>query len=538
MSGGKTRRSRALPLSPPPPRALAQGRSEERGRSMTDRQRPPLVMRPHFRPTPEDASPSCSRAVAMATPAAVDVAPPSRKASGKRTEKRRFSSPLAISPAKRPPPSPELDPLEMILREMRAISSRVGLLETGQRQAATGDTSSLGMLLPRADAHGTAVTAADESLDYQAGSSLSPSPSREAVCSQSESPSAAWEEEADQVELQLHPSESSDGSLYSPTDEGARAEASDSGLVERESGLLADIRMAAYDAGLTAPAVAERPQLGQGVWAGVPLHKGDPPFPVAEGYVSMLRRSWDTVVPSERWNPGCSVLRRLRYDPAAGLEAMPPVEREVTELTAPPSKVEDDPSLPDKDGRAADRLTVRSFDAAMRAARAGNLLAIALASARHQAEGADPRLARSLTTALTLQSQVVRDLGECLAGLVRSRRHLWLGASSFPLAIRDRLVSLPVEPGRVFHSSSRAVLEGVGEARKARRKITEGLKPTKPKAPPRPKASRGSVPAMVSPLAQLDRPQKPGWAPPGRPFRGRKAARGRPSKGRGGKTGS
>ena len=176
MSGGRTRRSRALPLSPPPPRALAQGRSEERGRSTTDRQRPPLVMRPHFRPTPEDASPSCSRAVAMATPAAADAAPPSRKASGKRTEKRRFSSPLAISPAKRPPPSPELDPLELILKEMRAISSRVGLLETGRRQVAVEDASSLGMLPSRceADARGTAMPAADEPLGYQAGSSLSP----------------------------------------------------------------------------------------------------------------------------------------------------------------------------------------------------------------------------------------------------------------------------------------------------------------------------------------------------------------------------
>ena len=292
-----------------------------------------------------------------------------------------------------------MDPLQLILKEMRSISNRVGLLETGRRHDAAEDVSSLGVLPPRreADVRGAADSAADEPLVYQTCSSLSPSPPPGAACSQSESASAAWEEDTDQVELQLHPSESSDGSLYSPTEEGARAETGDSGAVERESGLLADIRMAAYEAGLTAPTVTERPQLGQGVWAGVPLHRGDPPFPVAEGYASMLRRSWDTVIPTERWNPGCSVLRRLRYDPAAGLEAMPPVECEVIELTAPPSKVESDPSLPDKDGRAADRLNVRSFDAAMRAARAGNLLAIALASARHQADNADLRLARSLT---------------------------------------------------------------------------------------------------------------------------------------------
>ena len=341
-----------------------------------------------------------------------------------------------------------------------------------------------------------------------------------------------WEEDLGDVE-------SSDEDLYAPLggDPEGYPNTNDEGAEETAAGtsLLADVRTAASEIGLASPRDSAQESAGQGIWAGVPLPRGDPPFPVAVGYTSMLRRSWSRVDPSDRWNPGCAGLKRLRYDPGEGLETMPPVEREVAEFTPlPPEKLEGDPVLPNPEGRAADKLISRAFDAAMRAARVGNLLAISLASARRQVEDVDPRVAATITTALTLQSQVVRDLGECLSTTVRARRHLWLRESSLPRTVRDQLISLPVEPGRVFNTSSRALLEGLGEARRARQKVVEALGAA-PKAPPRRGlGARGRGGRRAGPPPPPTPPSQPQWKPAKQSFRGGKTKRVRGGKARGG----
>ena len=474
----------------------------------------------------------------------VECPPPPRR-SGAKGEKRGPPAPLAGSPVKRAPPPPVAeDPFQLILREMQRISQRVGELEAGAKAkgtasgqpppaSAVSETYSVDGFPSEGD---VAPSASGLSCSHSAQSPppAPPSPRGRAL------PALEWEGDSEEAELQLHPSESSDGSLYSPRDGDTPREMDweEPHEVVPESSLLADVRAAACEIGLISPSeTAAQAQAGQGIWAGVPLSKGDPPFPVADGYSAMLRRSWDAVVPTDRWNPGCGSLRRLRYDPDAGLECMPPVEREVAEFTPiPPSKLDADPVHPDREGRAADRLVSRAFDAAMRAARVGNLLAISLASARRQAEDVSPRLAATLTSALTLQSQVVRDLGESLGTTIRARRHLWLRATSLPVTARERLISLPVEPGRVFNSASRALLESLGEARKARNKVVEALVGAKPKAPPRrgsgsaARASRSVPPAPPTP--------RPDWGSAKQSFRGRKAKRGRGGKSRGGRTGS
>ena len=476
-------------------------------------------------------------AAACSAPALVRPTPPP-VAGGKRTAKRRAHSPPPESQAKRRPSPPREDPLQLLLLEMRAISNRVRMLEAGRQLADTVVSPAVDRLPPEEEVD--VLSADDLSVTEEVADLDPPSPLGGSLAGLPSSTRGCWREDPCDVELELHPDESSDESLFSPAEGSARGGAADEGeSVERDVGVLTEIRQAAYEIGLAAQPATDQDQPKQGIWAGLPLPKGDPPFPVADGYAAMLRRSWATVLPTERWNPGCVGLRRLRYDPEAGLESMPSVEREVAEFTATPlARLEGDPSLPDKEDRAADRLIIRAFDAAMRAVRTGNLLAIALASARHQADGAIPQVSKALTTALTLQSQVVRDLGECLACNVRSRRHLWLRGSSLPLAVREQLVALPVEPRRVFHSTSRAVLEGIGEARKARRKIVEGLKVARPKAPPRraasykPQASSSSAPTLPPP------PPRSQGGSNKRPFRGHKAGRGRGASSRGGRAGT
>ena len=472
-------------------------------------------------------------------------APPQPAYAGK--GKRRLPLPPPMHPAKRAPPPPAgEDPLQLILREMQAISRRVGALEAGCGAPVTSVAGPLecgGAVPPRAEepprGGSSPVAGAPPMPRATLPNPPSPGPPPGSALPTSE----VWEDDSEDVELQLHAQESSDGSLYSllEDDPTGRPDVDDGGVgaVVAGSSLLTDVRAAALEIGLASPRDSAQEVAGQGIWAGVPLPKGDPPFPVAMGYTSMLRRSWGVVNPSDRWNPGCAVLKRLRYDPGEGLETMPPVEREVAEFTPlPPEKREGDPVHPSREGRAADRLVSRAFDAAMRAARVGNLLAISLASARRQAEGVCPRLAATLTTALTLQSQVVRDLGESLSTTVRARRHLWLRESSLPVAVRDQLISLPVEPGRVFNASSRALLESMGEARKARQKVVEALG-AGPKAPPRrgsgPKGRGGRSVRPPPPPAPSPRPQ---WTPAKQSFRGGRAKKGRGGKSRGGGSGS
>ena len=470
------------------------------------------------------------------------VAGPSSPSPRREAGKRPRPPPLS-PPAKRAPPTPveEDGPLQLILQEMRRISQRVGALEQGASEAETEAAPPVERP-PLAPSCSAGVV---RRQPLPGCSSLAPPPPP--VVTPAHVPLASEEEEDDwaEPELTLHASGSSDGSLFSPVsgEDERVVEWSATPRMAGECSLLAEVRAAAVELGLADSdegALADGSSV-EGVWAGVPLQQSVPPFPVADGYGAMLRRSWAKVSPTDRYNPGCSVLRKLDYDPVEGLEFMPPVEREIVELTrSKPEQIGDDPVLPNKEDRAADRLVLRAFDGAMRAARVGNLLAISLASARRQAEGLCPHLAATLTSALTLHSQMVRDLGESLSTTVRTRRQLWLRQAPFPVTVKERLIALPVEPGRVFHSSSRSSLDTLSDARQSREKVMQALRGGRPGAPPRrgkpyPKkpAARGAPPAGPAP------PSRPPWSSARQPFRGGRAGKSRGGRSnRGGRSGS
>ena len=133
------------------------------------------------------------------------------------------------------------------------------------------------------------------------------------------------------------------------------------------------------------------------------------------------------------------------------------------------------------------------------------------------------RFSETLSTALSVHSHIIADVGDCLGQLIRSRRHLWLAETSLPPAVRTRLVALPVEPGRVFHSSTREVLEQAGEARRTREKICAAFR--KPDPSPSTSAARGRGGSPRLPPLQTRPPFRPARAEAERSFRGHAKSR-------------
>ena len=129
------------------------------------------------------------------------------------------------------------------------------------------------------------------------------------------------------------------------------------------------------------------------------------------------------------------------------------------------------------------------------------------------------RLSETLSTALLVHSHIIVDVGDCLGQLIRSHRHLWLAETSLPPAVRARLVALPVEPGRVFHPSTREVLEQAGEARRTREKICAASR--KPDPPPSTSGARGRGGSPRLPPFQTRPPFRPARAEAERSFHGR-----------------
>ena len=334
----------------------------------------------------------------------------------------------------------------------------------------------------------------------------------------------------------LHLYASSEGSLYSPGSHSPslrgqsdyEEEGSEEPINVGRPGIFDTLLEAARDLGLPTHEQGSVPPPPQDIWAGTPPARATPFFPVAQGFVERLRGTWDTAAPQGDPGRSCGGIRGIRYAPDTGLGWMPPVERDIALLTSlPPEKVSHNPAHSSMDGKAADKLLSLAFNASMRAARAGNLLAILLAAARRQVGGDNARLVETLTAALSVQSYVTRDIGDSLGRTVRLRRHLWLAETALPAAVRSQLVALPVEPDRVFHTSTRAALEQTGEARRARDKICGAFRSPRPsgsrayRAPPRP--VQGGRP-WPSPSPSPSQPQR---------GQGRRSFRQREARGRG-----
>ncbi len=110
-----------------------------------------------------------------------------------------------------------------------------------------------------------------------------------------------------------------------------------------------------------------------GVWEGISQKSSAPCIPVADDYTSMLRTAWKKPSQKPQFNAGCRWLANARYPTETGLWDMPPVERVIAAWTAlGPVRASNNPRCPRKECAKIDRLVLRSFNAAARAARTGN----------------------------------------------------------------------------------------------------------------------------------------------------------------------
>ncbi len=147
------------------------------------------------------------------------------------------------------------------------------------------------------------------------------------------------------------------------------------------------------------------------------------------------------------------------------MRGMPAVEREMAALTPlGPDRVTDDPRCPRKECEKTDNLVCRTYNAATRAARSGNALAIILAALRKVIGQEDRDVLGLVDAALATHAQLTRDIGASMSSAILSRRQIWLAQTSLPDTIRKELSYMPVTPGRVFHPDSQATLDKAEQA--------------------------------------------------------------------------
>ncbi|XP_074466146.1 uncharacterized protein LOC141752269 [Sebastes fasciatus] len=222
--------------------------------------------------------------------------------------------------------------------------------------------------------------------------------------------------------------------------------------------------------GLSIP--IEAPSSSEGVWAGISQSRPSVTIPAAEDYCQMLRRSWNNPGSAPQFNSGCRRLVKAQYPHESGLGDMPPVEREMAALTPlGPDRVTTNPHCPRKECKKTDHLVCRSYNAAARAARAGNALALLLAALRRSASAGDQDTRNLIDAALSTHSQLTRDIGSAMSSAMMARRQIWLAQTTLPENIRKELTNMPVVPGRVFHSDSQSVLEKAEQSLRTRESV-------------------------------------------------------------------
>lgn len=262
------------------------------------------------------------------------------------------------------------------------------------------------------------------------------------------------EENADENEGDESRSEVSEGSLHSD--------------------VLSRILSAARILGLNAQEEATAPAPTQGVWASISPAQPTVSIPVAEDYSQMLRKAWNNPKAAPQFNAGCRRFVKLDYPAESGMGNMPSVEREIAALTAlGPDKVTDNPRCPGKECQKTDRLMSQAYNAATRAARSGNALAIVLAALRKVVNKEERDVMSLIDTALITHSQLTRDIGASMSSAILARRQIWLAQTSLPDAIRKDLTNMPVVPGRIFHTDAQALLDTADQARRRRESVQQ-----------------------------------------------------------------
>lgn len=122
---------------------------------------------------------------------------------------------------------------------------------------------------------------------------------------------------------------------------------------------------------------------------------------------------------------------------------MPLVEREMAALASlGPDKVSVNPHCPLKECDKTNHL--------VRSGRVG---------LRRTAAAGHPDTKALIDAALSAHSQLIHDVGSVMSLAMMTRRQVWLVHMTLPENIRKELTTLPVVPGRVFHTDSQSVLD-------------------------------------------------------------------------------
>jgi hypothetical protein len=251
----------------------------------------------------------------------------------------------------------------------------------------------------------------------------------------------------------------------------SRSEVSEGSL---HSDILSRILSAARILGLDAQEEATAPTPTQGVWTSISPAQPTMSIPVAEDYSQMLRKAWNNPKAAPQFNAGCRRFVKLDYPPESGMGNMPSVEREIAALTTlGPDKVTDNPRCPGKECQKTDRLMSQAYNAATRAARSGNALAIVLAALRKVVNKEEHDMMSLIDTALITHSQLTRDIGASMSSAILARRQIWLAQTSLPDAIKKDLTNMPVVPGRIFHTDSQSLLDSADQARRRRESVQQ-----------------------------------------------------------------
>lgn len=275
------------------------------------------------------------------------------------------------------------------------------------------------------------------------------------------------------------------------------------------SSLLSRVLSAANILGLAAPTPAPAP--AGGIWEGVPRATPPPPMPVPDDYAAMLKSSWGKLNQRPQYNAGCRQLATASYPAETGLGDMPPVEPSMAALTSlGVAGVSANPRCPRKECAKTDRLATRTFNAAARAARMGNALAITLAALRRTLSPDDQDARALVDAALSSHSQLTRDVGDAMGSAVLCRRQVWLAQTSLPEGIKQELLNLPVAPGHVFHPGSQETLERAERTAASREAVQRACRkpaPTARRAPGagyRPRLPTRPPPGRTTPQALGD----------------------------------
>ena len=118
----------------------------------------------------------------------------------------------------------------------------------------------------------------------------------------------------------------------------------------------------------------------------------------------------------------------------------------------------------------------RSYNAAARAARSGNALAILLAAIRKTLGPEDQDTMSLVDSALITHSQLTRDVGAAMSSAVLARRQVWLAQTSLPEGVRKDLIKMAV----VFHPDSQGVFDSAEQSQRTRESVRRTFGRTAP----------------------------------------------------------